>query len=98
MNRPKSNLEQAWLCPHCGANQSGGACGTGLATGQDAASSCGSGCSAGGGCALVVCQQCGGSFPHPSRSGLTYRLSLWLGRRAAARSAASANDNPEEAP
>lgn len=54
------------ICPHCGAA-------------VDPERTCSAGCGRSGGCALVCCPACGQSFPHPRRSALAYRLSLWLG-------------------
>jgi len=73
----------AWLCPHCGADQTAAlaaGCASGVKPGDAQGSACGSGCATGGGCALLVCSACGNAFPHPQRSGLTYRLTRWLSR------------------
>lgn len=54
-------------CPHCGAS---------VLLGSGCAS-----CAGASGCAFTTCPECGHGFPNPRRSGLAYRLSLWLERR-----------------
>ena len=78
---------KSWRCPHCDAPQvaAGGAC----STAPTGASACGSGCGAGGSCTLLTCTACGQSYPDPKKSWLTYRLSLWLGRRSGSRGPAA---------
>lgn len=71
-------------CPRCGAPLQPTSDAEGAAEGVHPEGGCGS-CSQAGGCALLVCPNCGYDVPNPRRSPLAYHLSRLVSRWGAKR-------------